>query len=62
MYVKLLVLYCTYLKYHPQAANIVHFAVQFERIRISWYWGNHHASIEVNCPTIVKVGGFRSRT
>lgn len=58
----LLVLDCTYLKYHPLMANVVHFAVQFEQIRISWYQRNQPALIKVNCPTFVKLGGFRSRT
>lgn len=43
-------------------ANVVHFAVQFEQIRISWYQRNQPALIKVNCPTFVKLGGFRSRT
>lgn len=58
----LLVLDCTYLKYHLLTANAVHFAVQFEQIRISWYQRNQPALIKVNYQTLVELGGFRSRT
>jgi len=58
----LLVLACTYLTCHPLTANVVHFAAQFERIRISWYQRNQSALIKVNCPTFLELCGFRSRT
>lgn len=58
----LFLLECTYLKYHPLTANVLHFAGQFEQIRISWYQRNRTALIKVNCPVFVELGGFRIRT